>query len=148
MQDRPLRNPPCRLTLPFLKRAAPRRAAPASGVSLLGATSPALPDDGLPGGYATYRNMLLDPQVKACLTTKKFAVLSQGWAIHAASDAPEDQAVAAFVRDGFCRDARERVSTPCTTCWTRWPWASRWSRSSIELDRGRAACRAWSGWRR
>jgi phage gp29-like protein len=75
---------------------------PANGVSLLGALSSfALPDDGLPGGYGVYRRMLHDPQVKACLNTKKFAVLSQGWAVHAASESPEDQAVAAFVRDAL-----------------------------------------------
>ena len=107
-----------KLTLPFPKLSALRRTppesrsvpppeapppfgelAPATGVSLFGAlTSLALPDDTPPGGYRTYRKMLLDPQVKACLATKKYAVLSSGWAIHAASPALEDQAVAAFVR--------------------------------------------------
>ena len=76
--------------------------APASGISLLGAVSTiAFPGDGLPGGegsYAVYRRMAHDPQIKACLATKKFAVLSQGWTVQAASDAPEDQAVAGFVR--------------------------------------------------
>jgi len=76
--------------------------APAQDVSLLGALhTVAFPGDGLPGGdggYGTYRKMLRDPQVKACLSTKKFAALSQGWSVHAASDAPADQAVAAFVR--------------------------------------------------
>ncbi|MGI4789616.1 MAG: phage portal protein family protein [Janthinobacterium lividum] len=76
--------------------------APANGVSLLGALSSiALPDDGLPGGTQTYRRMLLDPQVKACLQTKKFAALSQDWAIHAASDTPEDREIAAFVRSAL-----------------------------------------------
>jgi len=115
------------ITLPFLKRrpqaptpgpspingkGGPERGdgagpplgemAPANGASLLGMVSvPALPDEGLPGGYGAYRKMMLDPQVKACLNTKKFAVLSQGWAVHAASEAPEDQAVAAFVRDAL-----------------------------------------------
>ena len=42
--------------------------------------------------------MQTDPQVKACLMTKKYAVLSGGWALHAASPSPMDQAVAAFVR--------------------------------------------------
>ena len=99
-----------KLALPFLKRplAAPPSAlpkpplgesAPAGGASLLGLTAAlALPDDGLPGGYAVYRRMLLDPQVKACLNTKKFAVLSQGWSVHAASESPEDLAAAAFIR--------------------------------------------------
>ncbi len=110
------------ITFPFLKRDMKHRTpsipqsppaeagggpplgeiAPAEGASLLGMMSSlALPDEGLPGGYGTYRKMLLDPQVKACLHTKKFAVLSQGWAVHAASDSPEDQAVAAFVRDAL-----------------------------------------------
>ena len=54
--------------------------APANGISLLGALSlTALPDDGglLSGGSRTYKRMLQDPQVKACLSTKKFAALSQ-----------------------------------------------------------------------
>ena len=76
--------------------------APAGGASLLGMMSAfALPDDAAPGGSAVYRRMLHDPQVKACLHTKKFAVLSQGWAVHAASESPDDQAVAAFVRDAL-----------------------------------------------
>ncbi len=98
-------------SLPFLKRrpspdgsSAPApplgELAPVSGASLLGMTaSLALPDDGLPGGYAVYRRMQNDPQVKACLNTKKFAVLSQGWTLHAASESPEDLAVADFLRD-------------------------------------------------
>ena len=45
--------------------------------------------------------MLADTQVKACLQTKKFAALSQNWEIHAASDAPEDQQIAAFVRSAL-----------------------------------------------
>ena len=76
--------------------------APANGVSLLGAINTiAFPGDGLPGGegsYAAYRRMAHDPQIKACLATKKFAVLSQGWTLQPASDTPEDQAVAEFVR--------------------------------------------------
>ena len=73
--------------------------APANGVSLLGAlTETALPGDGLPGGSRTYRRMLADPQVKACISTKKFAALSQEWAVHAASESAEDQQIAAFVR--------------------------------------------------
>ena len=42
--------------------------------------------------------MQADPQVKACLSTKKFAVLSRGWEIHPASPSPSDQEVAAFCR--------------------------------------------------
>lgn len=73
--------------------------APANGVSLLGALSAiALPDELLPGGCRTYRRMLCDPQVKACLSTKKFAALSQNWEVHAASGSAEDQEIAAFVR--------------------------------------------------
>ena len=76
--------------------------APAQEVSLLGALhTVAFPGDGLPGGeggYATYRKMLQDPQVKACLSTKKFAALSQGWSVHAASESSADLVVAGFVR--------------------------------------------------
>lgn len=97
-----------KLNLPFLgRKSRPDKPplgemAPANGASLLGAlTSLALPDDGLPGGYETYKKMQADPQIKACLNTKKFAVLAQGWEVHAASDSPEDQAVAAFVRDAL-----------------------------------------------
>ena len=74
--------------------------APANGISLLGALSlTARPDDGgLLGGSSTYKRMLLDPQVKACLSTKKFAALSQHWEIHAASESPEDIQIAGFVR--------------------------------------------------
>jgi hypothetical protein len=76
--------------------------APAQNISLLGALhTVAFPGDGLPGGegsYATYRKMLKDPQVKACLSTKKFAALSQGWSVHAASESSADLAVAGFVR--------------------------------------------------
>ena len=90
-------------TLPFLKRKPLLgELAPANGASLLGMTaSLALPDDGLPGGYSVYRRMQADPQVKACLNTKKFAVLSQGWSVHAASESPEDIAVADFLRDAL-----------------------------------------------
>ena len=66
---------------------------------ILGALSSlAAPGDDLPGGYETLRRMQQDPQVRACLSTKKFAVLSRGWEVHAASAAPEDAAVADFVR--------------------------------------------------
>ena len=88
--------------LPFGKKPVLAELAPANGVSLLGAlSSVALPDDGLPGGSQTFRRMLLDPQVKACLQTKKFAALSQDWAIHAVSESSEDQAIAAFVRSAL-----------------------------------------------
>ncbi len=76
--------------------------APASGLSLLGAlTETALPGDGLPGGSRTYRRMLADAQVKACVSTKKFAALSQEWDVHAASETPEDQQIAVFVRSAL-----------------------------------------------
>ena len=70
-------------------------------MSLIGALSPlAFAQDSLPGGegYLTYRKMQHDPQVKACLSTKKFAVLSRGWEVHPASEKPSDVAVADFVR--------------------------------------------------
>ena len=93
-----------KLQWPFGRKTTPilEELAPAQDVSLLGAIQTiAFPGDGLPGGeggYGIYRKMLRDPQVKACLTTKKFAALSQGWSVHAASDSPEDGAVAEFVR--------------------------------------------------
>ena len=59
------------------------------------------PGDGLPGGYGTLRKMQQDPQVRACLSTKKFAVLSRGWEVHAASDTAADKAVADFIRSCF-----------------------------------------------
>lgn len=72
--------------------------------SLLGALSPlSYPGDALPGvdGFGTYRKMQGDPQVKACLATKKFAVLSRGWDIQAASTSADDQAIAQFVRQAL-----------------------------------------------
>ncbi len=75
--------------------------APVQGVSLIGALSPlAFAEDSLPGGegYLTYRKMQHDPQVKACLSTKKVAVLSRGWEVHPASKAAADVAVADFTR--------------------------------------------------
>lgn len=68
-----------------------------AGLSVLADSSPG--GGGAGGGYQTYRRMQHDPQVRACLSTKKFAVLSQGWEIHAESEEPEDVAVADFVRD-------------------------------------------------
>ena len=87
---------------PFGEAPVLEELAPAGGVSLLGAlSSTALPDDALPGGSATYRRMLSDPQVKACLQTKKFAALSQSWEVHAASQSPEDAHIAGFVRSAL-----------------------------------------------
>ncbi len=86
----------------MLKGKMLEELAPVNGISLLGALNmTALPDDGLPGGSVTYRRMLSDPQVKACLQTKKFAALSQSWEVHAASESPEDLQIAAFVRSAL-----------------------------------------------
>ena len=78
-----------------------QETAPVQGVAMLGALSPlAFAADALPGGegYLTYRKMQHDPQIKACVSTKKFAVLSRGWEVHPASDSAADVAVADFVR--------------------------------------------------
>lgn len=76
--------------------------APAYGyTSLVGMLAPVhLPGDLPPGsqGFTTYRRMQNDPQIKACLSTKKFAVLSRGWEVHPADQSPEALAVAEFVR--------------------------------------------------
>ncbi|MBV9850095.1 MAG: DUF935 family protein [Armatimonadetes bacterium] len=91
-----------RLKTLFRQRPVMRETAPVQGVSLLGALSPlAFAEEALPGGegYLTYRKMQHDPQVKACLSTKKMAVLSRGWEVHPASGAPGDVAAADFVRD-------------------------------------------------
>ena len=87
---------------PFPEAPVLEELAPAGGISLWGAlTATVLPDDALPGGSAAYRRMLADPQVKACLQTKKFAALSQSWEVHAASEAPEDRQIADFVRSAL-----------------------------------------------
>lgn len=105
LQNRRLQNIVGRLGLGDklpLKPEMLEELAPASGVSLLGALNmTALPEDSLPGGSVTYKRMLTDPQVKACLQTKKFAALSQSWEVHAASESPEDEQVAAFVRSAL-----------------------------------------------
>jgi phage gp29-like protein len=78
--------------------------APVQGVALIGALSPlAFAEDSLPGGqgFLTYRKMQHDPQIKACLSTKKVAVLSRGWEVHPASESPLDLEVSDFVRDCF-----------------------------------------------
>ena len=75
--------------------------APVQGVALIGALSPlAFAEDTLPGGegYLTYRKMQHDPQIKACLSTKKVAVLSRGWEVHPASEDGADVLVADFTR--------------------------------------------------
>ena len=93
---------------PFGKKPPLGEQATVAGLSpelrpgILGALSSLSgPGDDVPGGYAALRRMQNDPQVKACLSTKKFAVLSQGWEVHAASPAPADIAVADFVRGCF-----------------------------------------------
>jgi phage gp29-like protein len=78
--------------------------APVQGVALIGALSPlAFAEDSLPGGqgFLTYRKMQHDPQIKACLSTKKVAVLSRGWEVHPASESPLDLEVGDFVRGCF-----------------------------------------------
>jgi len=79
-----------------------REVAAVPGIlgALSGLTAPGddLPGIGGAGGYQAFRRMQHDPQIRACLSTKKFAVLSRGWEIHAASDEKDDQTVAEFVR--------------------------------------------------
>ena len=88
--------------VPLPKSDLTKEQAPAYGyTSLVGMLAPVSLEGDLPPGaqgYVTYRRMQHDPQVKACLSTKKFAVLSRGWEIHPASDSPEDKAVAEFIR--------------------------------------------------
>ena len=92
----------------FRKRPPLTEQAAVDGLSgsgrpgILGAlTSLATPGEGVPGGYGTFRKMQADPQVRACLSTKKFAVLSRGWEVHAASESLVDKEVADFVRTQF-----------------------------------------------
>lgn len=51
-------------------------------------------------GYEIYDRMQSDSQVKACLNIKKLSILSRGWQVRPASDAPNDTQIADFVR--FC----------------------------------------------
>jgi len=88
---------------PIKQGKAPlEETAPAYGyTSLIGMLAPVhLAGDLPPGanGYTTYRRMQNDPQVKACLSTKKFAVLSRGWEVHPADLTPEAAAIAEFCR--------------------------------------------------
>jgi phage gp29-like protein len=95
------------------RKAPLQEQAPAQGLTnALGKLSLyAAPLDPPPGGDASYRRMTHDPQVKACLDTKKFAVLSRGWEVHPASDSAEDVRTADFCRwalsnmDGSILDA-------------------------------------------
>lgn len=87
---------------PLQEQAAVDGLAASLRPGLFGAlASLVTPGDGLPGGYGTLRKMQHDPQVRACLSTKKFAVLSRGWEVHAASESPEDAEVADFIRACF-----------------------------------------------
>ncbi|MCL5105537.1 MAG: DUF935 domain-containing protein [Armatimonadetes bacterium] len=90
----------------FADRLKPRRSPPFGEIAStrgplasLASVAPYNPDD-LIGkrGYAVYDQMQRDAQVQACLTIKKFAVLSRGWEVHPASDDPQDRKVAEFVR--------------------------------------------------
>lgn len=88
---------------PIVQGKAPLdETAPAYGyTSLVGMLAPVhLAGELPPGsqGFTTYRKMQNDPQVKACLSTKKFAVLSRGWEVHPADQSPEALAVAEFCR--------------------------------------------------
>ncbi len=67
--------------------------------SALAGLLPYNPDD-LIGkrGYAIYDLMQNDAQVRACMSIKKFAVLSKGWEVHPASGDPRDREAADFVR--------------------------------------------------
>lgn len=94
------------MRIPFLTKSPARRPplgemATARGkfASVLTQITPYNPDD-LIGrrGYAIYDQMQQDAQVQACLTIKKLAVLSRGWEVHPASNAPADVEVADFVR--------------------------------------------------
>jgi phage gp29-like protein len=51
-------------------------------------------------GFSIYDEMQKDAQVRSCLNTKKFAVLSRGWDILPASDEMTDVEIAQFVK--FC----------------------------------------------
>ncbi len=90
----------------FADRLKARRSPPLGEIASargplasLASVVPYNPDD-LIGkrGYSVYDQMQRDAQVQACLTIKKFAVLSRGWEIHPASDDPQDRKVADFVR--------------------------------------------------
>jgi phage gp29-like protein len=97
--------------LRYKKKPILQETAPVQGVALIGALSPlAFAEDSLPGGegYLTYRKMQHDPQIKACLSTKKVAVLSRGWEVHPASESAADVAVGDFVR-GCLNDMRGSV---------------------------------------
>ncbi len=83
---------------PVMEEIAAARSGLASSAFRLAAYSP---DDLVTRkGFAVYDEMQNDAQVRSCLNTKKFAVLSKGWSIRPASDSPEDVRIARFVE--FC----------------------------------------------
>jgi len=52
-------------------------------------------------GYAVYRDMLYDEQIKCCLIMKKFLILSSGYTIEPFDDSAEAAVQAKFVKDNF-----------------------------------------------
>lgn len=85
---------------PVMEEIAAAQTRLASSAFRLAAYSP---DDLLnQKGLAIYDQMQKDSQVRSCLNTKKFAVLSQGWDVQPASDDPRDVEIAQFVR--LCLD--------------------------------------------
>ncbi len=83
---------------PVMEEVAAARSSLASSAFRLAAYSP---DDLVTRkGFAIYDEMQNDAQVRSCLNTKKFAVLSKGWMLQPASDAAEDVRIARFIE--FC----------------------------------------------
>ena len=83
---------------PLLEEVAAAQTKLASTTFRLSAYSP---DDLVSQkGLAIYDEMQKDSQVRSCLNTKKFAVLSKGWDVQPASDDPGDMETARFVK--FC----------------------------------------------
>lgn len=83
---------------PVLEEVAAAQTSLASRAFRLAAYSP---DDLLSQkGFAIYDEMQRDSQVRSCLNTKKFAVLSKGWDVQPASDELVDMEIARFVK--FC----------------------------------------------
>ena len=83
---------------PILEEVAAAQTRLASNAFRLASYSP---DDLLSQkGLALYDEMQKDSQVRSCLNTKKFAVLSKGWDVQPASDDPGDMETARFVK--FC----------------------------------------------
>lgn len=83
---------------PVMQEIAAARSGLASSAFRLAAYSP---DDLVTRkGFAVYDEMQNDAQVRSCLNTRKFAVLSKGWNVRPSSDSPEDVRVARFVE--FC----------------------------------------------